>query len=333
MRAHVVSAHHTRGNALVMTACFLFLLLGFAALSIDMGNVYVHRQHLQEAADAAALGAVQTWAVTSEAAGTVNVGTKIASNNFLRPSEIVSITPGTWNASTRTFTPHVSHFGYNAVPAVRILARREVPTYFAKLLGFPTISTQARAIAIAGRATAATGILPWATCQTGGQTPDPCETVVLKYSSLGGGNPCSGSKSEFGALSLGGPGAASYRDNIEHGYPGTIRIGDVIPTETGDMVGPTRQGLEARLEGAPPYNCDPANPLVSPHPRLAIVAVTTPAAGTAKGHVVVTDFWVMALDDPAGGQVTVKYLQVFCRQEIDPSRPPGTNLGAVTFVN
>jgi Flp pilus assembly protein TadG len=47
----------------------------------------------------------------------------------------------------------------------------------------------------------------------------------------------------FGAIALGGNGASNYRDNIADGYQGTIHIGDIIPTEPGNMVGPTIQGV------------------------------------------------------------------------------------------
>lgn len=47
----------------------------------------------------------------------------------------------------------------------------------------------------------------------------------------------------FGAVALGGRGAANYRDNIINGYAGTIQIGDVLETEPGNMAGPTKQGI------------------------------------------------------------------------------------------
>jgi Flp pilus assembly protein TadG len=237
---------------------------------------------------------------------------------------------GTWNASSKHFTPDDSTFVTDSVPAVEVISQRAVTTYFAKLFGFPTMTARAQSIAIAARATAGTSLMPWAVCRTGGP-PAPCETVTLKFSDVGDGNPCS-NPGNYGALEFGGPGGSNYRDNIENGYQGIVRIGDVIPTKTGNMVGPTRQGLDARISGAPPYNCDPANPVV-PSPRLAIVIVTTPA-GSDKHNVVVTDFWVFAMDDPQGGQVTGKYLQVFTGTEIDPSKPPVSGgLAGVALVN
>ncbi len=47
------------GQVFVVFALALPVLLGFAALVVDLGNTYVQRQTVQQAADAAALAAVQ----------------------------------------------------------------------------------------------------------------------------------------------------------------------------------------------------------------------------------------------------------------------------------
>lgn len=54
MKPHVV---HQRGAILVMTVIFLVILLGFAALALDLGRLYVLRTEMQNAADASAMAA------------------------------------------------------------------------------------------------------------------------------------------------------------------------------------------------------------------------------------------------------------------------------------
>ncbi|MCW8917682.1 MAG: Tad domain-containing protein [Gammaproteobacteria bacterium] len=54
MKRHV---DRQRGAILVMTVLFLVILLGFAALALDLGRLYVLRTEMQNAADAAALAA------------------------------------------------------------------------------------------------------------------------------------------------------------------------------------------------------------------------------------------------------------------------------------
>jgi Flp pilus assembly protein TadG len=50
MKRHV---ERQRGAILVMTVLFLVILLGFAALALDLGRLYVLRTEMQNAADAA----------------------------------------------------------------------------------------------------------------------------------------------------------------------------------------------------------------------------------------------------------------------------------------
>ena len=58
------SVHERRrhGTVLVQVLALLVVLLGFAALSIDVGNLYVAKAELQNAADAAALAGASTFA-------------------------------------------------------------------------------------------------------------------------------------------------------------------------------------------------------------------------------------------------------------------------------
>jgi hypothetical protein len=48
-------------------------------------------------------------------------------------------------------------------------------------------------------------------------------------------------------LALGGSGASVYRTNLGSGYSGKLKIGDVLDTETGNVVGPTNQGIATRI--------------------------------------------------------------------------------------
>ncbi|NCB38108.1 MAG: hypothetical protein EOM80_05000 [Erysipelotrichia bacterium] len=55
----------------------------------------------------------------------------------------------------------------------------------------------------------------------------------------------------FGCLDLDGDhggGANDYEDRIKYGFEGTINIGDLIYPETGNMAGPTIDGVEYRME-------------------------------------------------------------------------------------
>jgi len=58
----------------------------------------------------------------------------------------------------------------------------------------------------------------------------------------------------WGPLALGGTGASNFATNVQYGYSGSFSIGQLITTETGQMVGPTRSAFDARLSaGADGY--------------------------------------------------------------------------------
>jgi hypothetical protein len=82
----------------------------------------------------------------------------------------------------------------------------------------------------------------------------------------------------------GGQGGNWYRTNIQTCNPSIITIGDDYDTEPGNMVGPTRQGVEALIAQDPGATWDPAqNQVVGSDfdpwvgsPRIGIVPTFNP---------------------------------------------------------
>ena len=169
-----------RGAAVIYVAVVLFLLLGMAALAVDVGYNRVVRNQLQNAADAAALAACNRFydrtgpidlddptAVCPDwSAATIEAGNAIpinrADNNALQTGttwvgwwDIVrSLNPDQWATapSSPTCTPPTSHYG----PAVRVTILKAsgqnsgaMPTFFGKILGVSTIDVDASATAVA----------------------------------------------------------------------------------------------------------------------------------------------------------------------------------------
>ncbi|MBI3951416.1 MAG: hypothetical protein HY314_13275 [Acidobacteria bacterium] len=75
--------------------------------------------------------------------------------------------------------------------------------------------------------------------------------VYLKEFKLNGNSNPWLTPGNYGAIALGGTGASNYEDNIVNGYSGIIRIGDVVDTETGNMTGPTRSGINQLIAQDP----------------------------------------------------------------------------------
>ena len=311
------------GGTLVMVVVCLTALLAFAALSVDLGNVYTHRKYLQEGADAAAMAAVQDWATTKDNTQTIDTGTTCAKLNGMKTNEIVSIIPGVWASSNKTFTAGSTTFASNSVPAVRVIATRAVATPFWQAFTFGSrraMNPRVQSIAIAGQASAASGILPWAVCNLS-TTPNRCDVITVKN-----GSDCS-SPGNFSALNLNssgghGGGSSTYSDNIQFGYNGTVHIGDQFYPETGNMVGPTDKALKARINGAPPYNCTSTSPIPN-NGRLAILPITTALPNGTSAQVTILGFYVVALSNPSGGgQVDATFLEAFGGTEVDPTVAP-----------
>ena len=78
--------------------------------------------------------------------------------------------------------------------------------------------------------------------------PDYGRRIVLKH-----GNPNHAiSASHFYPISLpGGEGGSWYEENIYGCWPGTMEIGDRVPVEPGNMVGPTSQGTNVLINRDP----------------------------------------------------------------------------------
>ena len=118
----------------------LVVLLGMAALSIDVGNLYWTRRELQNAADAAVLAAVDLLPSQGQAR---TAAVQYADLN--RPGSLSNgdIEFGHWDVPSRTFAP-----GGNPVNAIRVTTRDTVSNFFARILGIDQTDVAAVAIAM-----------------------------------------------------------------------------------------------------------------------------------------------------------------------------------------
>jgi len=113
-----------RGNA-VLTATLLATVLGFTALSVDLGLVRVARTQLQTAVDAAAVSGAQELdgtaaGITAARARAIEFG---AYNAVLTKSVKLTtsdVVVGAWNSDTSVFVPYVAGESTLNVNAVRI---------------------------------------------------------------------------------------------------------------------------------------------------------------------------------------------------------------------
>lgn len=183
-RARVLQlARQHRGATVIFVAIGMVMLLGFVALAVDLGYLYVVRGELQNAADSGALAGAQVLyddpTTTADVPGSqVYAGANTMAQNYVQQNysektqvTVESIERGHWSFATRTFTPNdslapVSLWDVTAeeldanlafINAVRVKTRRmrdvggQLPkNFFAKLFGTARSEVKATAVAYIG---------------------------------------------------------------------------------------------------------------------------------------------------------------------------------------
>ncbi len=227
-----------RGSVVVITAIFLTALLGFSAMAVDVGFLMWQKRELQNVADAAALAGVQELPDDPDAA--VEVATDYAQRNGAGSGrwvlESVQVLPAGCTAADR-----------DCVTVEVRVSYPDAPFFMARVLGHSTATVRVSAQAAIQSPDISDNVMPWALKDSARRQARYGDVVTVKYSAQGG------TRGNFGALVIPNPecgrdqGAHLYRCNIENGA--TVRVGQGYDTEPGNMTGPTRQGLQARLGG------------------------------------------------------------------------------------
>jgi len=142
-----------RGVILVLAAVMMVVMLGFVAFAIDLGYITLVRTQLQAGADSAALAAAATMGATPAEIRTT--AQEFASYNRAGGLPITVQTDdvvfGTWDATTRTFTPSSPPDAVGN--AVKVTARANDALgnnrlFFGRMLGRKSFNTEVSAIAM-----------------------------------------------------------------------------------------------------------------------------------------------------------------------------------------
>lgn len=113
-----------KGQTIIFIALLLPVLLGIAGLIIDVGNLYIQRAKLRNAADVIALAAAKELPNSAYA---FSKGYEYAQLNNISSEELQLITPYNGDANK-----------------ISVEIKRDVPTYFMKIFGFSSISVSAK---------------------------------------------------------------------------------------------------------------------------------------------------------------------------------------------
>lgn len=307
---HRALATSERGQALILFVGGLATLIALVGLSVDVGRVVFTRTDLQKAADAAAFAAAQE--LPNDNAAEQVAQTYVAENS---PGAVANVQFANTYATNDTVT---------------VTASRRVDYAFVKVLGLDGTTVTARATARVGSFVGGAGLMPWGLVACDDQDDDGCdlaqnncyqgmdeETGMPIFSQnvdctlkFGAG---SNSGGDFGALALDGTGANTYRESIKNGTRNAFRKGQQVMAETGNMSGPTKQGLDDRLSQPQPAGCtgspvkknaDGTSSIVAGcenSPQIVIIPVVDQIGNPEPSTIIGFAFMYLYKDQPGNG--------------------------------
>lgn len=210
-----------RGNVIALVSLSLGALLVFTGLVIDGGMMMATRAHMQKAANAAALSAAQELTANEASVGTV--------------AETVLRSHGEHG--------HMDRLDISLKDRVHVGLTADVRLGFAGLFGFDTAPVSVAATAELGLMGAGIGAAPLGINENIQLVYGEEYKLKVDETEVEAGY--------FGVLALGGPGAATYEDNLRFGYQGWIELEDILETQTGNIAGKTRSSIKERIENCP----------------------------------------------------------------------------------
>ena len=285
-----------QGFVLVLISLAMSVILGFTALITDFGLLALNKNRLVNACDAAALAGATQLPNSAEAIETAML---YAGNNGITSNLAINITNNN---------------------KIQVSAQKEVPLVFARILGISSGIVKTKSSAQYAGVKSIIGVAPLA-------IPDkPYQFAVeylLKISSddpniLGPGN--------YGALSLGGSGSDRYRESLKYGYQERLEVGDIVNTETGNISGPTKDGVEYRLSKC--YeDCTPTD-FQFDCPKILYIPIYLPPTDTSQQvkQVTIVGFAAFMLSNiPGNGndsQIKGCFLKTIPPDQMNPVTDP-----------
>jgi len=213
-----VKTRTKRGVTLVVVSLVTSSMLVMTCMAADVGLLMFHKTRMQSAADAGALaGAEGLWAGTSAAkSAAVDLagqnGFTIATSKVTVAGDDVTVA---WSQTDSLLVAKLLRVGSVNIN-VTATARKFVRRYGSRPFGLPD----------------------------GPYNPGDRITVKQGTTGVESGN--------FQALALGGNGADIYLSGLKYGSAPAVQIGDVVPTETGNVNGPTQTGVDFVVDSGDP---------------------------------------------------------------------------------
>ncbi|GGF28719.1 hypothetical protein GCM10010954_29750 [Halobacillus andaensis] len=255
------------GNAIVLMTLAMGVVLILAGLVIDGGHLFMSKSHLQKTANAAALSGAQE--IVNDQASVDAVVTQVLDSH----GETESLRQSTVENNQE----------------LHVELEKDVPLFFSSILGIENILVNVDAKAGLNPMGEAKGVVPLGVDES---VPlNYGETYQLKVDA---GDSTAGN---FGVLALEGPGAKSYEESLTHGFDENLNVGDIINTQTGNIAGPTRNGVDYRVS-----NCPDGEVTQRDCSRIMLVIVYKPYSQSSNQlkSVEITGFAYFYINEPMG---------------------------------
>jgi hypothetical protein len=301
-----------RGQIAVAMMLVMIPLLGMIGLGTDLGLLFFHWGIVQKAADSAVLAGAGYLPNHTSTAQTK--ATSYATQNGLKNSEIVSNIVAGDNMS------------------ITMTTSRTVPYYFLQLVGVRsgTVKPMAKA-GIQQNTEGARGLIPVGlpctatSCSyTVGQ-----EYQLVQAGTNGNGGSWNVGPGNWGRLALGTTGGTQFLNNLINGYQGSINVGDKVTAETGQVNGPTDEGITtARVDAGLAINGAVTNPTLATvpayDPRLVAVPLIDFTGATGSSVQVTVMGFAMMWIDSYNGHGSNKTLNAFFLGTVPVTSVPST---------
>ncbi|KJS17940.1 MAG: hypothetical protein VR69_02630 [Peptococcaceae bacterium BRH_c4b] len=291
-----------RGTVIAVVAISMTVLIGFAAMVVDIGRLAAARQSLVNAVDAAAMAGAREFAV--------NPGTDPSARESAARQQALACAQSNGIAESDLTVNIMNN-------KVSVDATRNVSYMFAPVLGLESGQAAAHAAASAGSLVSYKGVAPLCIRE---QLFAYDTLYTIKF-----GSP--DSQGNFGALALGGRGSRTYRDNLINGFQEPVHQGEVLDTEPGNMSGPT-DGIDERLnrctDGCTYDHFKPGCP------RVLIIPLHREDSLEGRDTITVTGFAAFFIDRSsqcASDEIKGYFVRMAGEGDIDVNTPPTTLYG------
>lgn len=270
------------GMALLLVAICMFMIIGFIALVVDIGGVYVEKSRLQKTIDSAVLGGAQLIKVSEPEAKRVAMDLALKNSFTVREDEVTT--------------------GSNFIEIHKTVTKELT---FARVLGIQNhdISAFARA-EIQGGLVKGNGFVPLGVDNTSYQ-----KGALYPLND----QPGQGTKGNYNYLAIDGRGANILGQSIAHGTTNTIEVGKEVETEPGQNWGKVEAGFTYRIEEDQKnnLNCATYEKADASCKRVVILPlIDTYSQANGRSDVLVVGFAAYWIESVNTHEITGRFIEI-----------------------